>query len=869
MTVFAITSKTSARQATAAAHPSTASWQLVMAKLTALMLAEHVHASRVVVLVPYAQLIQQAKNAWMAHVARTGRAASFMPRFESTMNWAGSLSSAQGGFLPSADDLTLDAAIDLLTAANLLQRVGLAAQQASLAGRVLEAAWSLAGVAAAQPPDQRLAWGTALTLELAEGLDAQLLGLEIAVARIALIWAATSAYPSDILFTAEVDLLVVLEGFQSDPLALSLMRHFGDRASALKLDGFTFPGALALHQALDAEDEAQRAAACVMGHLLAGRSPVALIAQDRVLTRRIRAMLAERGVALRDETGWKLSTTRAAAALVSLLRALPWDTPTDTVLDWLKNAPAFDAAAVTRAEITLRKFGVRFWRSLPATHPDIELVSAQADVVRDALQGSRPLTSWLHDVRLALQSSGQWEPLLKDAAGQRVLEALHLTERSQSTLPAAPRMSLQDFTIWVQQTLESATFSPLHPAEAQVVILPLSQLLGRPMHAVVLPGCDEQRLPVSPEPPGMWTPAQRALLGLSSRGDAAAGQRTAWQHALGMPHIDVLWRSSEGGEGLMASGFVQEIILQRGLTLAPDPRLARSLFAQPTPHPAPTGNKLPVSRLSASAYEDLRRCPYRFFALRQLGLQESDELESELGKRDFGNWLHTLLHHFHMALQAAPAPAVVEDPAENPGYQSNSTGVRVVDFRIALMNRAAEAATAELGLSDSEFLPFAAIWPRVREGYLQWLAVHEAEGFQFVVGEVWKEMPLGETTLIGKIDRIDQLPAGGLLVMDYKTEAIGTTRGRISDGREDTQLAFYAALLADDTLAAAYVNLAEKEATRTCAQAEIGTLRDELIDSVLIDMARIATGTFLPALGEGKACDYCSARGLCRKDFWS
>ena len=41
------------------------------------------------------------------------------------------------------------------------------------------------------------------------------------------------------------------------------------------------------------------------------------------------------------------------------------------------------------------------------------------------------------------------------------------------------------------------------------------------------------------------------------------------------------------------------------------------LATNPTPHPMPTGEALPVQRLSASAYEDLRRCPYRFFALRQ------------------------------------------------------------------------------------------------------------------------------------------------------------------------------------------------------------------------------------------------------------
>jgi ATP-dependent helicase/nuclease subunit B len=25
----------------------------------------------------------------------------------------------------------------------------------------------------------------------------------------------------------------------------------------------------------------------------------------------------------------------------------------------------------------------------------------------------------------------------------------------------------------------------------------------------------------------------------------------------------------------------------------------------------------------------------------------------------------------------------------------------------------------------------------------------------------------------------------------------------------------------------------------------------------------------MPALGAGSACDYCAARGLCRRDFWN
>ena len=73
---------------------------------------------------------------------------------------------------------------------------------------------------------------------------------------------------------------------------------------------------------------------------------------------------------------------------------------------------------------------------------------------------------------------------------------------------------------------------------------------------------------------------------------------------------------------------------------------------------------------------------------------------------------------------------------------------------------------------------------------------------------------------------------------------------------------------ADDTLAAVYVNLGEKEPTRTYDQPDIVELRDALIESIQLDMSRIAQGATLQALGEGKGCDYCAARGLCRKDFW-
>jgi ATP-dependent helicase/nuclease subunit B len=105
--------------------------------------------------------------------------------------------------------------------------------------------------------------------------------------------------------------------------------------------------------------------------------------------------------------------------------------------------------------------------------------------------------------------------------------------------------------------------------------------------------------------------------------------------------------------------------------------------------------------------------------------------------------------------------------------------------------------------------------------------------------------------------------------MDYKTEARATSADRVKQPVEDTQLAFYATLLHDDTLRAAYINVGERGKTETVEQPHVVEARDLLVQGILDELARVANGDTLPALGEGKVCDFCAARGLCRRDFWS
>jgi ATP-dependent helicase/nuclease subunit B len=827
-------------------------WRELVAAVRALLAQHGAHPARTVVLLPYAQLMPVARRIWGEEVPD-----GFAPRFETTMNWAG-----KRGFAPANDDIAFDMGRDLLTARAWLEQAGLGARADLLAARVVEAAWQLAGMAAAVAPADRARWASHARAAVAVGAEAPALRLEAAVARIAVEWAAASGYACDALLQGalaqEIDLLVVLDGFEPDPIAGALLGRLAGRAVRLALADVAPPGAIALHEASDPSHEAEIAAACVMRHVEAGRIPVALGAIDRVLARRVRSMLGARGVAIRDETGWKLSTTRAAAHVMGALRACAWNAGSDAVLDWLKNAPAVRAATASALERRVRREGLRDWRSVQPLRGDgqapWQTLIAQAQAWREPMERVRPLPMWLQALRELLQACGHWDRLALDAAGAQLLDALGLPQALQAQwqeLPqAARRFSLADFTVWVNDVLEAAIFKPAHPQGEQVVILPFNQLLGRDVGALVLAGCDETRLPPSPEPPGPWTPAQREMLGMPSREVIEMQMRAGWRSALQVPHCDVIWRASDdSGEPVLASGLVQALMLEGLAAQDADPRGQREVPLQPIAKPLPAGTHLPVAQLSASAYEDLRRCPYRFFALRQLGLQEAAEIDAELDKRDFGNWLHKVLASFHGALKQAP--------------QLDATA------RASLLDTIAEQVTQEQGLDDGEFLPFAATWPQVRDGYLAWLAKHEAAGAVFESAESEHEMPLGALKLVGRIDRIDRMPDGSLLVMDYKTEGRPKTVDRVRAPVEDTQLAFYAALLEEDTLGAGYVNVGERGKTDLLAQPAVVEARDLLVDGILHDLGRIAGGAEMPALGEGLACEFCAARGLCRRDWWS
>jgi ATP-dependent helicase/nuclease subunit B len=801
-----------------------------------------------------------------------------MPQITTIRDWATSL----GVVAKAQTDIHFDAGIDRLNAEGRLVRLRLGAEPAYVQ-RLLDMTYELAPVLAAIHPAERSAWVNPHVRLFSQGGQFQLEG---AIGLIALAWAAESRYDTDILWERRAALLescehfYITQGLQVDPLVQALLDEASSKITQIDLGVLdSSSGNAQIHEytAADAEDLVQQTAAAI---LASKAQSIALIAVDRQITRRVSAVLANRGVTLIDETGWALSTTTVAAQWMAWLDAMAFDATSDAVLAALKAAPLrFLPADVSALEQKIRSQSQVAWSQTGS--------ALLGDWPARFLE-PRTIERWLIETKALMQHVGLWQAAAADLAGQDLLKALHLDALDMEFVMP---MSRTAYLAWVRAVLEANRFRLKFEADAAakvtVTALPLAQTWGRQFDAVFVPSCDDRHLPARPRLESHWSAAQRQALTLPAADDAAVAQAKAWAWLCSLPSVSLLWQQSEGDEELQKSSLLQVLEMQGRLeSISPPPPLSfprrrESMSADVDSRLC--GNDQDVSgnddldvfkdgvridwqllapaQLSASAYADLRACPYRFYATRILGLRDADELDETVNKRDFGNWLHGTLYRFHEALSHETA------------YE-----------RAALLDRCALAEQESQHLDDAAFLPFALIWKKTRDAYLAWLAQHEAKGIHYLAGEVEKSYPLevaGKTVkLFGKIDRIDKANAasgGAYWLLDYKTESLDKTKKRIKEADEDTQLAFYAALVSNDEglanvpIRAAYINLVEgakaKDQTSTNELEGLETRRDTLLDGIWTDLTRMAQGHGLRALGEGDTCTYCKVRGLCRKDF--
>lgn len=624
------------------------------------------------------------------------------------------------------------------------------------------------------------------------------------------------------------------------------------------------PAHMMLSSAMNMEQEAQRGAQTIVDWLQQGKNSIAIVAQDRVVARRLRALLERAQVFVADETGWKLSTTRAASAIAAWFDVVATRAETIALLDFLKSPFVFADKSGKDMQLIQIEAGLRNanvsggWdaatnamASAPEARDLLTLIAQQAQ----PFGGRKTIAQWCDVTGASLRALDMWNALQQDAAGKQVL-ALLQTIADDCREQSHP-FSFAEWRAFVSAQLESTSF--LAPStDRRVVMLPLNGAQLRRFDAVLMLGCDADHLPSQPSETLFFANAVRRELGLATRESRQRQQLRDFAALLSCNDEVVLsWQTHSDGEPNPVSPWIERLQLllaragagelpERDVHIAPQ-RLQSVVQSMPTP----AAPQLLPEKLSASGYNSLVACPYQFFATRMLDLSGMEELSDMPEKRDYGDWLHKILNRYHEAIRDRAVPLA---------------------DRESLLHMISKAVFDEEIASNAAALAYASRWEKVMPAYLVWANEHEAAGWHFAFGERKFEQRLdwddGAITLHGRLDRVDHNADGAHAVLDYKTRNVGALRDKLKEG-EDRQLAFYG-ILSEVPLDSAYYialevqrgKIGDVEATNYEEAKRM--LRQQLSSN----LSAISQGEKLPATGIEAVCEYCAVRGLCRKGAW-
>jgi ATP-dependent helicase/nuclease subunit B len=584
-------------------------------------------------------------------------------------------------------------------------------------------------------------------------------------------------------------------------------------------DAPRWQAALAGMNRLEAADAQQEAAAIALLLREAMEVPgkrAALITPDRDLARRVAAELARHGITADDSAGAPLADAPASAFLRLIARMVADGFAPAPLLAGLKHplcSAGMERGAWLDAVRALERKCLRGPRPAPgldalraALPPGDTALLGLLDALQSALgdftalppSPARPPADLLAlhlAAAEALAATPDVPGGLRLYAGEEG-EALarHLAALAEALVEVPPIKPAE----W-PAAFDAMLAGPIAPpfrtrrdaaAHPRIAILGLLEARLQHFDRVILGALEENIWPQATEPGPWMSRPMRARFGLPAP-EARIGRVAAdFFHAAS--HAGELVLSSarkRGGAPSVPTRWLTRLetfLKGQGEIKIPASDAARWAAALDAPEgtPQPWGRPAPrppvavrPRRLSVSDATQLIADPYAFYAKRILRLQALDDLDADIGAREYGTLVHHAMRFFLAGLgtgwPGAEAARALWAQACAEALQKESVHPGVLAFWGPRMTRMGEFVIAE-----EEKL-------RAQNGLLRCLTEHE--------GRVTLEVAGGDVEILAKADRLDELSGGGWRVLDYKTGQVPTEK-KVVEGAAP-QLALEAMIL--------------------------------------------------------------------------
>ncbi len=400
--------------------------------------------------------------------------------------------------------------------------------------------------------------------------------------------------------------------------------------------------------------------------------------------------------------------------------------------------------------------------------PCAELVSIlrSLQAVYRELPAEQAPSAWGQDLDRLLRSMGWPGDRPLDSAEYQTLQAWNSCLQRLATLDQIqPVMGLGQAVFRLRAVLEQYIFQP-EGSQAQVQIMGMLEAVGTRFQRLWIMGLNDQVWPPEPQPNPFLPAALQSQLDMprSNAGHELRYARRIMQQLQGSAQQAILsYARQEEDREIMPSPLITDIpaVTPDELYLArdPDPWRERVPYPDLEKFQEKQGPQWPTSEKAPGGAGLLRSqalCPFQAFARYRLQIRAPAEPVPGLDALDRGRTMHTALEYFWQHCRdLAALLAMSGQELRKMVSQCVQSAVQKQSTRYRLdLSREFRALEEE----------------RLISLLLEWLQLEaKRQPFQVQALEQEQYITLGGLQLKVTADRIDRLPDGGLLVIDYKT----------------------------------------------------------------------------------------------------
>ncbi|MGB6946687.1 MAG: PD-(D/E)XK nuclease family protein [Bryobacteraceae bacterium] len=501
----------------------------------------------------------------------------------------------------------------------------------------------------------------------------------------------------------------------------------------------------------------------------------------------------------------------------------------------------------------------------PGSCPQLQRVLRRVEKQLRKLPGEQQPSEWSRGIVDLLDAFGWPGDRALSSHEFQAVEAWNGVLSSFAALDlTAPPMNLAQVVDWLRRQAANTRFQ-MEDEGAPVQVMGMLEAAGLRFDHLWIMGLHDEALPAAASPnPFLPTSLQRqcGLPHASPDRELEFANKLMERLLASAPDVVLSYPETEGDRALAPSPLVAE-----GSWLRDDEPYTNEWIAHMRSSATfeeiadETGPQLAQSDSTggASLFKDMAACPFRSFAKHRLGARPLEEADLGLSYRDRGTTVHKALEFIWREL----------------GSQAGLIELGATELG-ALIDRGADAAVAKLGPGIGRDLEKR----RLQKLLSEWLEIEKSRS-DFSIGGIEAERVVSVAGLQIQVraDRVDVLPDGREIILDYKTGQL-KPRGWEGGRPDEPQLPLYCATSDHPVAGASFAMIRTGELRfrgLTASDVRLPALAKMPIDSALpFERQVLEWRLVLEHLAEdfrhGKAevdpkpgaCDNCGLRALCR-----